>query len=284
MAGSTLIDRRNGIPGSDAAKQVERMGGPIAKRASRTSADGPVPMSFGRNRCAHQDAQEEPLATDVLPETEEYDGGWDEWQPHRYSRAETRRRLAEQNARASQAAPERRTTGNPVPTRRRTDDLPRQRRHLHGGVTLLLGGIVLIFLYLVAGWGYSAYVGISNRLSYGPTPTSYLVAAVGDHDAPGHPTWFVAMNEHGTIVIQVAPGGDFTKATTYIMPSQTFHNWGNLDDIVVTLITAGKGPAPNILVHVQGDPDIWHFYERPSTTFVLLNQRPGFKVGPFIDQ
>ncbi len=167
------------------------------------------------------------------------------------------------------------------------DDLPRprQRRHLHGGVTLLLGAIVLIFLYLVIGWLYSAWVGVSNRFSYGPTPTSYLEAVVGDHDAPGHPTWFVAMNAHGTIVIQVAPGGDFTKVVTYVMSAQTtFHSWGNLDDIVTTLSMAGNGPAPNILVHLQGDPDIGHFYQRPSATFLLLNQQPGFKVGPFVDQ
>ena len=67
------------------------------------------------------------------------------------------------------------------------------------------------------------------------------------------------------------------------MPAQTFHAWGNLDDIVVTITTAGTGPAPNILVTVQGDPDLWHFYQRPLASFLLLNQRPGFKVGPFTD-
>ncbi len=272
MAASTLIDRsRTGIPGSDAEEQIRRMGGPIARRASRTPADGPTPMSFGRNRYVRPDAQEEPLATDMLPETEG-DDEEDEWQQRRYPRA-------------SQAAPERRTTGSPVPARRRrTDDLPRPRRHLHGGVTLLLGGFILVLLYLLVGWGYSAYVGISNRLSYGPTPTSYLVAVVGDHDAPNHPSWAVAMNEHGTIVIQVAPGGDFSRAATYVVPAETFHAWGNLDDLVVTLTTAGKGPAPNILVTVQGDPDLWHFYQRPSASFLLLNQRPGFRVGPFVNQ
>ena len=228
-------------------------------------------MSIGRNRSIHPDAQEELLDTDVLPETEEYDEE-DEWQQRR-------------SPRASQAAPGRRTTGSPVPPRsRRTDDLPRPRRHLHSGVTLLLGGIILVLLYLLMGWVYAAYVGISNRLSYGPTPTSYLVAVVGDHDAPDHPSWVVAMNEHGTIVIQVAPGGDFSKAATYTMPAQTFHAWGNLDDLVVTLTTAGKGLAPNILVTVQGDPDLWHFYQRPQASFLLLNQRPGFKVGPFVGQ
>ena len=271
MAASSLIDRsKTGIPGYDAAKEVEQMGGPVARRASRASADGPLPMSFGRSRCARRDTQEEPPAPDVLSETEG-DDEEDEWQYRRHPRA-------------SQAAPERNTTRKPVPPHsRRTDDLPRPRRHLHGGVTLLLGALALISLYLVIGWIYSAWVGVSNRLSYGPTPTSYLVAVVGDHDAPGHPSCVVAMNEHGTIVIQVAPGGDFSKAAIYVVPAQTFHAWGNLDDIVVTLTTAGKGPAPNILVTVQGDPDLWHFYQRPSASFLLLNQRPGFKVGSFTD-
>jgi hypothetical protein len=34
---------------------------------------------------------------------------------------------------------------------------------------------------------------------------------------------------------------------------------------------------------LQGDPDIGHFYQRPSASFLLLNQQPGFKVGPFTD-
>ena len=290
MAGSSTIDRKNGIPGYNASERVEKMGGPVAQRASRKSGDGPVPMHFeekktGSSRSrARQDAIEEPLATDVLPETEADD---DEWKPVRYSRAEVRRRLAEQNARTTgerpAAVPERATRN--APQRRRTDDLPqqRQRRHLSGKAALVVGALALIALYLVIGVLYSAWVGVSNRLSYGPTPTSYLEAVVGDHDAPGHPTWVVAMNEHGTIVIQVAPGGDFSKAVTYTVAAQTFHSWGNPDDVVVTLTVAGTGPAPNILVRLQGDPDLGHFYQRPAINFVLLNQQPGFKVGPAVD-
>jgi len=288
------VDRRDGIPGSGASEYVERMGGPVAQRTSRKqNQDGPVPLPLGKNTGsggsrARQDAIEERLDTDVLPENSDGDDAeeWDEWKPRRYSRAEVARRLAEQNTRSTQTAPERRTTGNPI-RRRRTDDLakPRQRRHLHGWAALVVGALALIALYLVIGWLYSAWTGISNRLSYGPTPTAYLDAVVGDHDGPGHVTTFVAMNVHGTIVIQVAPGGDFSKVTTYTMPAQaTFHAWGNLDDIVVTLTVAGTGPTPDILVHLQGDPDIGHFYQRPSATFALINQQPGFKVGSFVDQ
>jgi hypothetical protein len=195
-----------------------------------------------------------------------------------------RRRVAEQNTRASQAAPER--TGRNVPARRKTDDLPeprRQRRHLHGGVTLLLGALALIALYLTIGWLYSVGLGVSNRLSYGPTPTAYLDAVVGDHDAPGHPTSFVAMNVHGTIVIQVAPGGDFVKSSTYVLTTLDPHAWGNVDDVIVALQVQGSGPTPNIIVRLQGDPDLSHFLVRPGASFVLLNQRPGFRVGQLTD-
>jgi hypothetical protein len=281
--GSTTVDRRKtGIPGSDAEEQVKAMGGPVARRASRTSGDGPGVITLKRN--PYLDAMEEQLDTDVLPETEAED---EEWKPVRYPRSEVRRRLAEQNASRTDdrptAVPERATRN--APQRRRTDDLPqqRQRRYLHGWGAILMGALALIFLYLIVGWIYSAWVEISNRLSYGPTPTSYLEAVVSDHDAPGHPTWFVAMNEHGTIVIQVAPGGDFSKATTYTIAAQTFHSWGNLDDVVITLSVASVGSAPNILVRLQGDPDLSHFYQRPSVTFLLLNQHPGFQVGPLVD-
>jgi len=282
----SAVRRETGVPNSGADQYVEEvMGGPVTQRASRKqNQDGPVPLSIGKTNGsgrsrARQDAMEEQLDTDVLPENS--DGDDDEWVPRRYSRAEVTRRLAEQNTRSAQTAPERRTTGNPLP-RRRTDDLPkpRQRRHLHGWAALLVGAFALIFLYLVIGWIYSVWIGISNRLSYGPTPTTYLEAVVGDHDGPGHPTTFVAMNEHGTIVIQVAPGGDFSKSSTYVLSAQTFHGWGNPGDVVVTLTLAGNGPAPNILVRLQGDPDLGHFYQRPTVSFVLLNGHPGFRVGP----
>ena len=237
-----------------------------------------MPGVITLKRTISRDVIEDPLGTDALPETEDEDH--EEWKPVRYSRTEVRQRLAEQNARSPRTAPGRRTTGNPLPSRRSTEELPQRRRHLHSGVAPLLGALGLIFLYLVIGWLYSAWVGVSNRLSYGPTPTSYLEAVVGDHDAPGHPTWVVAMNEHGTIVIQVAPGGDFSKTATYTVAAQTFHAWGNLDDVVVTLSIAGTGPAPNIQVHLEGDPDLSHFYQRPAVTFLLLNQHPGFTVSP----
>ncbi len=289
----SVVDRREtGIPGSDASEYVERMGGPVAQRTSRKhNQDGPVPLSIGKtngssNARARQDAIEEPLATDVLPENSDgEDNEWQEWKPRRSSRAEVRRRLAEQHAHMTGdkpvAVPERATRA-----RHRTDDLPhqRQRRRLHGGVVLLLGALALIALYLLIGWLYSAGLGVSNRLSYGPTPTAYLNAVVGDHDAPGHPTSFVAMNVHGTIVIQVAPGGDFVKSSTDVLTTLDPHAWGNVDDVIVTLQVQGGGPTPNVIVRLQGDPDLSHFLVRPGASFLLLNQLPGFRIGPYVLQ
>ena len=259
------------------------MGGPVTQRASRKqSQDGPVPLSIGKNGSgrsrSRQDAIEEPLDTDVLPETE----ADEEWVPQRYPRSEVKRRLAEQNAPA--AVPERATRN--APARRRTDDLPlqRQRRHLHGGVTLLVGALALIALYLIIGWLYIAGVGVSNRLSYGPTPTFHLNAVVGDNDSSAHPTSITAMNVHGTIVIQVAPGGDFSKSSTYVLTSLDPRVWGNVDDVIVTLEMQGRGPAPDMLVRLQGDPDLSHFLVRPAVSFLLLNQKPGFKTGPYVLQ
>jgi hypothetical protein len=292
MAGSSTIDRRNGIPGSDAVEQIEQMGGPIARRASRVQENG-----SGRVLDAIQFRHRSPQrpssdvsddnenATAVLPETDiDADDDQEEWKPVRYPRSEVRRRVAEQNARPSQAAPERARKN--APARRRTDDLPkqRQRRRLHGGVILLLGALALIALYLIIGWLYIAGVGISNHLSYGPTPTFHLGAVVGDNDSPAHPTHFTAMNVHGTIVIQVAPGGDFVKSSTYVLTSLDPHVWGNVDDVIVTLQVQGSGPTPNVVVQLQGDPDLSHFLVRPGASILLLNQKPGFKAGPNVLQ
>ena len=284
---NTAVRRDNGIPGSNAAERVAAIGGPVAQRASQRASrkttdsgtvDGPGFIDL-RTRSPHRVADDDgnvQVVTEDPPDSEE-------WVPPRTTLAERRRRMAEERTRTTGerpvAVPGRATSGS-IPARRRTDALPgpRRRRHLPGWALLWLGALVLIAVYLVIGWLYTLGVGISNRLSYGPVPTSYLEAVVGDHDEPGHPTSFVAMNVHGTIVIQVAPGGDFSKSSNYILTTLDPHMWGTLDDVVVTLEVQGHGPTPNILVHLQGDPDLSHFYQRPAVSLILLNQRPGFKA------
>lgn len=297
---TSTVDRSKGIPGSDAAQRVAAMGGPVAQRASRRTGRGPEPLTLTTRIPSRPQPQaadsagtgDETLKADsdehinASADVDElYDP--DEWVPLRTTLAERRRRMAEEQGRTAGerplAVPGRATSGS-IPARRRTDALPRQRRRLPGWTLLWLGALVLIALYLVIGWLYTLGVGISNRLSYGPTPTSYLEAVVGDHDAPGHPTSIVAMNVHGTVVIQVAPGGDFSKSSNYILTTLDPRVWGNLDDVVVTLEVQGHGPTPNILVHLQGDPDLSHFYQRPTVGLVLLNQRPGFKASPSVDR
>ena len=281
---NTTIRRDDGIPGSNAAERVAAMGGPIAQRASRKTTDGKTADGPGfidlRTRSSRRVAGGD---DDVQVVTEDPpDSDSEEWVPPRMTIAERVQRVAEERARTTEARPvvaPRSTTSGSIPARRRTEALPRQRRRLPDWTLLWLGALVLIALYLVIGWLYVAGVGISNRLNYGPTPTSYLEAVVGDHDAPGHPTCIVAMNVHGTIVIQVAPGGDFTRSSNYILATLDPRAWGNLDDVVVTLTVSGGGSAPNILVHLQGDPDLSHFYYRPSATLLLINQHPGFKAG-----
>ena len=294
---SSLVDRRNGIPGSDAQEHVAAMGGPVARRASLRAADSrgtSVPGFLDlRTRSQQRAADDNDDVQVTSEESPDADVNEVSWTPPRTTFRERRQKLAERQERRRASAepadaPGRRTTDDITPRRssgrRQTDRLPRGRRRLTGWPALLLGAFILIVLYLMVGWLYIAEVGVYNRLSYGPTPTFHLDAVVGDHDSQAHPTHFTAMNVHGTIVIDVAPGGDFSKSTNYILTMLDPHAWGSLDEVVVTLEVQGRGSAPNIIVRLQGNPDLSHFLVRPAVSFVLLNQKPGFKVGPYISQ
>ena len=286
--GTSTVDRRKGIPGSDAAEKVEAMGGPIAQRTSRKTADGPGFIDLrpkSQRQVAGDDVRE--------PAEDSPDSDSEAWTPPRTTFVERRRRLAEQQRqRATEdeevGIPRRRTTTDAITPgrnssgRRQTDQLPRAHRRISGVAALLLSALILVMLYLVIGWLYSLGVAGYNRWSYGPTPTYHLDAVVGDDDSPAYPTHIVAMNVHGTVVVEVAPAGDFSKVATYVMPQLNAPGWGSLDDVIVTLEVAGRGSTPNIVVHLMGGPDLLHFYQRPTLSFLLINQHPGFKVGPFM--
>src|SRR5260221_2824295 len=286
--GTSTVDRRKGIPGSDAAEKVEAMGGPIAQRTSRKTADGPGFIDL-RPKSQRQ------VADDVRePEEDSPDSDSEVWTPPPSTTfAERKRRFAEERTRAAENAPassipRRRTTtdaitpGRSSSSRRQTDQLPREHRRISGVAALLLSALILVMLYLVIGWLYSLGVAGYNRWIYGPTPTYHLDAVVGDDDSPAYPTHIVAMNVHGTVVVEVAPAGDFSKVATYVMPQLPAPGWGSLDDVIVTLEVAGRGSTSNIVVHLMGGPDLLHFCQRPTLSFLLINQHPGFKVGPFM--
>ncbi len=287
---NTAVRRTNGIPGSNAAEQLEALGGPVAQRAHRPAdaRSNPQPLTLKeRTPLPPADDLEEVTADkvdDEAPPQGDVTTFWE--QPVRYPVAERARRLQAQTPRTTEDQPAGSSSssfgrGRSQRTRRSTEPLrsgPSWWFPVSG--TLL----AVILLYMVVFWVYTFGVLAYNRLSYGPTPSFHLEAVVGEQDTADHPTHLFAMNLHGHILIQVAPSGDFTHITTYTLPALSPKMWGDLDNIAITLAVApGTG---NILIHLTGLPDFWHFDMRPTLTFTLLNLRPkpGFVLGPALDQ
>lgn len=286
--GTSIVDRRKGIPGSDAAEKVEEMGGPIAQRASRKTADGPGFIDL-RPKSQRQVADDDVQVT----AEDSPDSDIEAWTPPpRTTFAERRRRFAEERTRAAENAPassiprRRTTTGDITPRRSssgrtRTDQLPRerrQRRRIHWLVPVFTGMLLLMVLYTVCFWVYTIGLGVSNRVSYGPTRTSEVTADLGQGDSPVNPSYILASNVAGQIIVTILPGGDSTKAQVYEVPALEPSIWGNLSDVVVTIEVQQHSASPNIYLHLVGDPSYWHFFARPSLTLTLINTKQGFKV------
>lgn len=268
----SVVTREAGIPGSDAAEQIAALGGPVAQRKNRatSTSTGPRPLTFQRSDPPRLDADVQettdiPLESDVAS-----DGELEEdWRPRRTTTlAERRRRLTEQ-----------RTGVREVVTTPGARSLPAPHARVrHGGIApLVLGALLLIALYVIGFWVYALGLGVYNHWAYGPTPTAHLEAVIGDHDAPDHPTAITAMNLHGSIIILIAPGGDFAHVSSYTLPALTSSAFGNLDNVMITLTIVGHG---DVLVQLQGGPDLLHFWQRPELRVLLVNQHPGFTLVP----
>ena len=297
---NTAVRRDNGIPGSNAEEQVKAMGGPVAQRASRQTVSESASKKTASRRAAagpgvidlrprsQQWVGDDDDVQDVVEDPLDADVNMQDWTPPRTTFAERRRGLAEQQR---QRAPEdeefdtpRGRTTDDIPPRRRsagrqqTDQLPRERRHVHWIVPVCTGMLLLIALFTLCFWVYTLGLGISNRVSYGPTPTSEVSAVLGQSDSRATPSVILASNVGGRILITILPGGDATKAMFYQAPALEPSMWGNLNDVVATIDVQPHSATPNIYIHLVGNPDYWHFFARPSLTVTLLNMKPGFKV------
>ena len=147
---------------------------------------------------------------------------------------------------------------------------------------LAAGVMIVVIGYTIIFWIYFFGIQISNRWNYGPTPTYHLDAVIGDKDSSTSPTHFTATVLHGKVIVFAIPGNDLDRATSYAGPTLNPGAWTNLDHIIVTL--AIEHITGTVLVSVVGDPNFWHFYQRPSVTYTLINTHPGFKIGTITNQ
>jgi hypothetical protein len=277
---STVVRRDEGIPGSDAEERVMEIGGPVAQRASRkpatrtTAAEPGVITLQPRSQQWVDDGDNVQMTTEDPPDAD-VDVDLGNWVPRRTTFTERRQRLAEQQRPrgTDDFAPKRRSTGQ-----RQTDQLSRERGHVHWVVPVCAGMLLLVALYTACFWVYSLGLGIFNRISYGPMLTSEVSAVLGQSDSQANPSVIFASNVGGRIVVTILPGGDPTRAMVYEVPALEPSMWGDLNAVVATIDVQPHSATPNIYIHLVGNPDYWHFFARPSLVVTLQNTRHGFKV------
>lgn len=294
---NTTVRRYRGIPGSHAAERVAAMGGPVAQRASRRrSTSGPGFIDLERRTAPpvggdddeeerpalsqrarrHVDAvsvaddEEDLLETSLdadVTETED----WSTPPVQRATRSISRQRGSEDVAISTM--PRRRRT-----QRKEMEPLPQARRESHWLLPLGAGMLLIIVLYTVVFWVYFLGLGIANRLSYGPHPTSEMRAVLGLSDSQDDPSVILASNIDGRIVVTILPGGEPGRAFIYQLTALSPAQWGNLDDVAPTIEVQPHASTPNIAIRLVGDPDYWHFFARPALTVTLINTGKGFQV------
>lgn len=94
---------------------------------------------------------------------------------------------------------------------------PRFKVHWFVYVGILL--IAMLAGYIVLANIGAWWQGHQDDSTYGMPRTYQTDAVVGHNDSAQHPSHFTAENLHGLIFVTEFPGGDITKARTYIITS-----------------------------------------------------------------
>lgn len=96
---------------------------------------------------------------------------------------------------------------------------PPRRFGKRGFLYLGLGAASTLALSLLFNKAGEIKDGIWGQWTYGPDPrTFHIDAVVGHNDSSSKPSHFIAINWHGTAILEEWPGGDYTKSIRYVGP------------------------------------------------------------------
>ena len=138
------------------------------------------------------------------------------------------------------------------------------RRHLSR--VLWISGFLLIVLISWFGisrllvWGNTTW----NTLVYGYPRTFQMDAVIGHQDSASQPTHLIAINRHGEIDIIEFPGGDATKAHTYVLKGLTGLT-SDTDPVTLQLVDPTHDGKPDLLITVG------------HTESILINDKGSFR-------
>jgi hypothetical protein len=140
----------------------------------------------------------------------------------------------------------RRLDQNPLETR----VLPRRQSNT-GRLLIIVGLSLLVMLlgFMALSWLGNWWTTTTNDWTYGRPRTYQTDHVVGHHDSPQNPSHFIALNLKRHVLVIEFPGGDASKALTYLGPVLL----GDGQDLVPVMLSFedrnGDG-KPDLNVHI----------------------------------
>lgn len=132
-----------------------------------------------------------------------------------------------------------------------------QRQRRFPFVSVLIGMVIMVLLFMVAGALGSWWQTYQDDLHYGRPRTSHLEAVVGhNNDSATNPTQFVFLNIHGHIDIVEIPAGDPSKMRVYIGPVLYSAN-ADLVPATGEIRDVNHDEKKDLIVHIQNQQIIF---------------------------
>ncbi len=152
----------------------------------------------------------------------------------------------------------------PVPPRRTATmkndpyrtELMKPRRSNAGGWLIVIGIclFVMIFGFMALSWLGNWWTTTQNDWTYGRPRTYQTDHVVGHHDSLDHPSHFIAQNLNRRIFVIEFPGGDPSKALTYLGPTLLGDGQG-LTPVTFSFEDRNGDGKPDLNIHI-GDQAI----------------------------
>jgi hypothetical protein len=144
------------------------------------------------------------------------------------------------------------------PRRTATLDDPKKTRFIQQPRRINSGGLLIVIglgmFVMILGWiAFNAlanwWMVTQNDWTYGRPRTYQTDHVVGHHDSLDHPSHFLALNLNRRVVVIEFPGGDPSKALTYLGPT-LLGDGQDLTPVTITFEDRNGDGKPDLNIHI----------------------------------
>jgi hypothetical protein len=127
---------------------------------------------------------------------------------------------------------------------------PRPRRRAHWLLSLGVGMLAMLALWVAGGWLLQWWQVRQDDMSYGRPRTFQTDAVVGHTDSPTNPSHFLALNLNRHVLVIECPGDDCAHAVIYLGPT-LFGDGQDLTPVTLTFQDLNGDGKLDMIVHIQ---------------------------------